>query len=107
MDYWKQLLKKYYPNETFYAQTGYAIGCPLITIDALRKIGRDLTREKFIETLESYDKFTTKNYPMAQPISFSKTNHVGMQKFSISTMATGEPKIIYNWKQYEEVIKGK
>lgn len=107
MEKWKELLKKYYPRDDFDAFSGYGIGGPLIVIEALKKVGRNLTREKLIEALEGFSNFSTDIYPMAYPLSFSKTDHIGMKRDAISTIATGKVKIIYKWKEYEELTKGR
>lgn len=107
MDKWKELLRKYYPKEEFDAFSGYGIGGPLVLIEALKKVGRNLTRERLIEALESFSNFSSDIYPMAYPLSFSKTDHIGMKRDSISTIATGKVKIIYKWKEYEELMKGR
>lgn len=58
------------PSEYDFA--GYTAA--LVTGEALRRAGRDLTREKFIEALETFRNFET---GVMWPISFSKDNHEG------------------------------
>ncbi|MBT3226031.1 MAG: ABC transporter substrate-binding protein [Deltaproteobacteria bacterium] len=58
-----------------------------IFIEALRRTGKDLSREKFVDTLESFsyedDTFT------AVPISFSKTDHKGVDQAFILEVQKG------------------
>ncbi len=103
---YEELLKKSYPNTTFDAFTVFGTGGPLVIIDALKKAGRDLTREKFIEILETqYTNWEPDNYIGAVPLSFSKTNHVGMNRLVMSTIATGKFTIIKNYQDYEKLVK--
>lgn len=66
---------KYFPNDlkTAGAMQGMAAG--YVIVEALQRAGRDLTRQKFIEALESVQNFTAQ--PNSCAISFSKTNHQG------------------------------
>ena len=103
---YEDLLKKHYPNTKFDAFTVFGTGGPLVIIDALKKAGRDLTREKFIDILETqYTNWEPDNYIGAVPLSFSKTNHVGMNRLAMSTIATGKFTIIQTYQDYEKLMK--
>ena len=107
MDRWKQLLSKYYPKDVFDINTINGVGGPLAAVEALKKAGRDLTREKFIQGMESLDKFNPEISPLSVPLSYSPTNHVGLRRSAYSTIATGKVEIVYDWKDYEKLMKGK
>lgn len=46
----------------------------MVFVEALKRAGRDLTREKLVEALESIKNFDT---PLADPVNFSATEHQG------------------------------
>lgn len=103
---YENLLKKYYPNTKFDAFAISVTGGPLVIIDALKKCGRDLTWEKFIDILETqYHNWEPDNYIGAVPLSYSKTNHVGMDRLVMSTIATGKLNIIKTYQDYEKLMK--
>jgi branched-chain amino acid transport system substrate-binding protein len=103
---YENLLKKYYPNTKFDAFAISVTGGPLVIIDALKKCGRDLTWEKFINILETqYHNWDPENYIGAVPLSFSKTNHVGMDRLVMSTIATGKLNIIKTYQDYEKLMR--
>jgi branched-chain amino acid transport system substrate-binding protein len=101
MDKWKELLKKRYPKDEFDMFAGIGIAGALVTIEALKVAGRDLTREKFVKALESLNNFSPKDYPMATPIRFSSTNHVGIVNlaFSVMDVSAKRLKVLYNLKE--------
>jgi branched-chain amino acid transport system substrate-binding protein len=105
MDRWRELLKKYYPKDEFDANAANGISTSLVIMEVLKRVGRDLTREKFIQELEKLDHFSPDISPIAAPLSFSPTNHVGMKGTAFATMATGKLAILFNWKDYENLIK--
>ena len=101
---YEDLLKKYFPESKFDAFAVFATGGPLVIIDALKQCGRDLTREKFVEILEThYTNWEPENYIGAVPLTFSKTDHVGMNRLVMSTIATGKFTIIKTYADYEQL----
>ena len=105
---YEDLLKKYFPESKFDAFAVFATGGPLVIIDALQKCGRDLTREKFLHILETeYTGWDPPNYIGAAPVTFSKTDHVGMNHLVMSTIVTGRFEIIKTYAEYEKLIEKK
>jgi branched-chain amino acid transport system substrate-binding protein len=105
---YEELLKKYYPDTQFDAFAVFATGGPLVIIDALKKCGRDVSREKFLSILETdYSNWDPENYIGASPLSFSKSDHVGMNHLVMSTIATGRFEIIKTYADYEQLINKK
>lgn len=101
---YEDLLKKYFPESKFDAFAVFATGGPLVIIDALKQCGRDLTREKFIDALETlYTNWEPDNYIGAVPLTFSKENHVGMNRLVMSTIATGRFEIIKTYEDFEKL----
>jgi branched-chain amino acid transport system substrate-binding protein len=105
---YEELLKKYFPDTQFDAFAVFATGGPLVIIDALKKCGREVTREKFLNILETeYTNWDPENYIGAAPLTFSKTDHVGMNHLVMSTIATGKFEIIKTYAEYEQLISKK
>jgi len=103
---YESLFKKYQPSKKFDAVTVYITGAPLIIMDALKKCGRELTQEKFINVLETqYNNWEPENYIGATPITFSRTDHIGMKRIVMSTIATGKFEIIKIYQDYEKLMK--
>lgn len=102
---YEDLLKKYFPDTQFDAFAVFATGGPLVIIDALKKCGREVTREKFLNILETeYTNWDPENYIGAAPLTFSKTDHVGMNHLVMSTIATGRFEIIKSYADYEQLV---
>jgi branched-chain amino acid transport system substrate-binding protein len=105
---YEELLKKYFPDTQFDAFAVFATGGPLVIIDALKKCGREVTREKFLNILETqYTDWDPENYIGAAPLTFSKTDHVGMNHLVMSTIASGKFEIIKTYAEYEQLINKK
>jgi branched-chain amino acid transport system substrate-binding protein len=103
---YEELFKKYQPGKKFDAITINNTGGPLVTIDALKKCGRDLTQEKFVEILETqYTNWGPDNYIGSDPITFSKTDHIGMKRLGMATMGTGKFEVVKTYQDYEELMK--
>lgn len=66
---------KYFPNDLKTAGALQGMAGGHVIVEALQRVGRDLTRQKFIDTLESIQNFT--DHPNSCAISFSKTKHQG------------------------------
>jgi len=71
---YRDLLKKSFPKAVpgYMSQVGYIVA--VIFTEALHRMGRDITREKLIQTMEGIKNLET---GMWSPISFSPTNHQG------------------------------
>ncbi len=70
-------LKKYFPQARIHNMNFLGFGSARILIEALRRSGRDLTREKFLDALESLKDFDTG--VLASRITYSKTSHLGIE----------------------------
>ena len=103
---YEDLFKKYHPNKKFDAITIITTGGALVVMDALKKCGRDLTWEKFCEVLETqYNNWEPENYIGAAPITFSKTDHVGMDRMIMSTIGTGKFELVRTYQDYGNLTK--
>ena len=82
--YREMLAKWFYPNgfppgrPSEYDLAAY--GACLVTLEAFRRIGKDLTREKVIDALEGFNKFDT---GVIFPVSYSPDNHEATEQVQI------------------------
>jgi len=91
----RQLLHKYFPKETpsGYSEIAY-VGAQQV-VEALRRAGPDLTREKFIEALES---FTGWDSGLTPPITYSKDDHCGIENLWLIQAHNGAFEFVKEWK---------
>ncbi len=75
---------KHFPDDLKTSGAYQGLGGGLVIIEALQRAGRDLTREKFIQALESMNDFD--GGPNACRFSFSSTNHQGCNTATFWTM---------------------
>ncbi len=82
-----EFMKKNLPTEQIggFAETGYAHG-QLVT-ELLRRVGRDLTRERLIQTAESVQNWTGSIIPN---VSYSPTDHQGVKGIYVMQAKGGE-----------------
>jgi branched-chain amino acid transport system substrate-binding protein len=71
---WIQLYKQYYPDRTPGAFMTYGLPSAMAVTMALEKVGKDLTREKFVDAMETLDFDTS---VLAGPIAFAKDRRDG------------------------------
>ncbi len=73
---YRELIKKYYPHDepNFVALEGFINA--KVMVEALERAGKDLSREKFIEVLETIQNF---DVGIGNQISYSTLNHQGMK----------------------------
>jgi len=81
------LLKKHLPNEELTQYHLWGIAAGELIVEAIKKSGNDLTRKKFVETLQSMNSFKTSVYPA--PLSFSKTDHDGYEMGLFTVLKNG------------------
>jgi branched-chain amino acid transport system substrate-binding protein len=77
-----RIAAKYYPNETLDMMTFQGMTGALAVAEALKHLGRHVTREGFIKELEKLSKFDN---GIQTPLSFSPTQHAGAQSGNMLT----------------------
>jgi branched-chain amino acid transport system substrate-binding protein len=105
---WENLLHQYYPKDKFDMFAGLGIGGTIAIVQALKKAGPDLTREKFDDALEKtrdLNKWAPLPFPMATPINYSPTDHVGIDQMAFSVMYHQKVHVVYNWGDYLKLKK--
>lgn len=89
-----QLLKQYYPEDTpnFVGLESYVNA--KVLVEGLKSAGRDLTRENFIDAIESIRDFSL---GPDITISFSPTDHQGMDRVYFTQLKNGRFTLIDDW----------
>jgi branched-chain amino acid transport system substrate-binding protein len=92
---YKKLLKQSYPDDepNFVSLEGFFNA--KVMVEALNRMGPDVTREKLVTTLESIKNFDA---GLDTPITFSPDNHSGSNKVYFSILKGGKYQIIKDWK---------
>jgi ABC-type branched-subunit amino acid transport system substrate-binding protein len=88
------LLKRYYPEDqpNFVGLEGYINA--RVLVEGLRRAGPDLTREGFITAIESINDFSL---GLDISISFSSTDHQGLDRVYFTRLENGHPKLVRDW----------
>jgi branched-chain amino acid transport system substrate-binding protein len=76
-----------------YSLTG--IGGAQVVVEALKKAGPDLTRQKFIDALNSIKDFQT--HLLSDPIGFAANDHAGVKSGSMVTSVNGKLVSLKTW----------
>jgi branched-chain amino acid transport system substrate-binding protein len=56
---WADMIKKYFPEEQLTQFSFASIGSAVVVVEALKRAGRDLSREKFVAEMEKFRDFDT------------------------------------------------
>ncbi len=96
MKKWGGLINKYYPNERVENFSFLGMGSTIAMIEALRKAGPDLTREKLIAALDSIHGLETG--VLSAPISFSAEDHAGVKSGAMATFVDGKIAVFKKWQ---------
>lgn len=91
------IVRKYYPNETITAFSVASMGSAVMVVEALRRVGRDLTRERFIAELEKMQNFDSQVF--AARISYSPTDHDGVEDSAVAGWVGNRATVMRAWGQ--------
>ncbi|MBU2548265.1 MAG: ABC transporter substrate-binding protein [Proteobacteria bacterium] len=82
-----KLLKQYYPDDSpnFVSLEGYINA--RVLVEGLKRVGRDISREGFIDGLESIQNY---DLGIANPLSFSPVDHQGLEKVYFTIIRNGK-----------------
>ncbi len=96
VDEYVAVLKKYYPEKTptFSGLEGY-LDAEIMT-EGLERAGPDLTRGKFIRSLESIRKYSLN---IASTVNFSEKNHQGMSRIYLTYIKDGKFVLFTDWQE--------
>ncbi len=74
---YEQLLTRHFPNEKIKADSFYGTASAITIVEALKRAGPDLTREKFVDALNAMKDFDPGIAPCK--VTFTPDNHQGCQ----------------------------
>ena len=94
---WTKMITKYFPDHRADNFSYEGMGGSLAVIEALRRAGPDLTREKFIEAMETIKGFETGI--LNAPISFSENDHAGVKGGAMTTYRDGKAVVLRTWNE--------
>ena len=89
------ILKKYYPNETVTAFSLISLGGGAAVVEALKRAGRDLTRDKLIAELDRTKGFETG--VLAGAITWSPGDRDGVKEVAVAGFVKGKPTVLKSW----------
>jgi branched-chain amino acid transport system substrate-binding protein len=96
MSKWVDMIKKYGSVDGTIGDYDLSgIGGAEVVVDALKKAGPDLTRQKFIDALNSIKNFDTG--VLSAPISFSPDDHAGVKSGEMMTEVDGKLASVKTW----------
>ncbi|MBW8906844.1 MAG: ABC transporter substrate-binding protein [Betaproteobacteria bacterium] len=89
------ILKKYYPNESLTAFSLISMGGAAAVVEALKRAGREPTREKLIAELDRTKDFDT--HVLAGHITWSPTDRDGVKDVAVAGFVKGKPTVLKSW----------
>jgi branched-chain amino acid transport system substrate-binding protein len=95
---WVEMLKKYYPKDKVQASALYGTSGALAVVEALKRSGPDLRREKFVKAMREVKDLD--GGPMACKLSFSADDHEGCKTGSVWGIRNGRIVVMGDaWKK--------
>jgi branched-chain amino acid transport system substrate-binding protein len=92
---WGAMIKKYYPNEELTAFSFVGIGSAIATAEAIKRAGRDLSREKFIDEMNKLRDFRTGI--LAGDVTFTPDDHQGAKVSAAAGFVGNSPTLFQSW----------
>ncbi len=92
---YRSLMERYYPGRPLnrYSLYGYVFGT--LMLEGLERAGRELTRETFIDAMESIDEWESGG--ILPPVSFSASNHHAQRAGFICELREGRFEAVTDW----------
>jgi ABC-type branched-subunit amino acid transport system substrate-binding protein len=93
-----RLLARYFPQDTpnFVGFEGFVNA--KVLVQALRRIGREVTREKFIEAIEHMEFYSP---GIGASINFSETDHQGLDQVYLTRVRNGRLVLFTDWSEVQ------
>jgi len=95
MKKWNDIILKYYPKETITGFSAISMGSAVAVVEALKRVGRDLTREKFLAEMDKTKDFDTGI--LAGKITWSATDRDGVKEAAVAGFVNGKPTVLKSW----------
>ncbi|WP_408022340.1 ABC transporter substrate-binding protein [Solidesulfovibrio sp.] len=89
-----QLLSRYFPEErpNLVGLEGFINA--KVLVEGLRRCGRELTRERFLDAIESIQSFSV---GIASPVSFAQNRHQGLERVYFTRLEGGTFHLVMDW----------
>jgi branched-chain amino acid transport system substrate-binding protein len=97
MEPWTKMITKYYPDHRADNFSYEGMGGALAVIEALKRAGPDLTREKFIAAMNTIQNFDSGI--LNAPITFSASDHAGVKGGAMTTYRNGKAVVLRTWTE--------
>ena len=95
MKKWNDIILKYNPKETITGFSAVSMASGVAAVKALKAVGRDLTRSKFIAELDKIRGLTTGI--LACDITWTSTDRHGCKKSAVAGFVNGNPTVLSAW----------
>jgi branched-chain amino acid transport system substrate-binding protein len=95
MKKWNDIILKYNPKETITGFSAVSMASGVAAVKALKAVGRDLTRSKFIAELDKIRGLSTGI--LACDITWSSTDRHGCKKSAVAGFIKGSPTVLSAW----------
>ena len=95
MKKWNDIILKYNPNETITGFSAVSMASGVAAVKALKAVGRDLTRSKFIAELDKIRNLTTGI--LACDITWTSTDRHGCKKSAVAGFVNDKPTVLSAW----------
>jgi len=89
---WAEIFKKYYPAEPIDTITFIGVGGALAIADVIKRLGPDVTRERFLSEMNKLTNFDSG--VQASTMSFSPLDHAGIKSGNMIHLVDGVPTIV-------------
>jgi hypothetical protein len=92
MKKWNDIILKYYPNETISGFSAISIGSGVAVVEALKRVGRGVTREKFLAEMDGIRDFETG--VLSGKITWTPTDRDGVKEAAVAGFINGNPAVL-------------
>ena len=72
-----------------------------VLVEGLRRAGRELTRERFLDAIESISNFSV---GIASPVSYDKDRHQGLERVYFTRFDHGRFQMVTDWGRIKEIL---
>ena len=70
-------------------------------VEGLRRAGRDLTRERFLDAIESINNFSV---GIASPVTYGPDRHQGLERVYFTRFDHGRFQMVTDWGRIKDVL---
>lgn len=95
MKKWNDIILKYYPQETITGFSAISIGSGVAVVEALKRAGRDLSREKFIAAMDKIHDFDSG--VLSGKITWKPDDRNGVKEAAVTGFVNGQPTVMKAW----------